>query len=153
MALLPPPPSLFLPPPPPAVMYSEQVPVGGPPSFSGRLVKYTYKLAVGAQKPGCAAQITRIPFHIMTIPGEGRADISLQPSSPISLPPPLSSSLSSSPLSLGLFSPSETLYKKDIVPSPKNTNPFLTSEVKEDPTPDIALQALAMETSKRTSSE
>lgn len=48
---------------------------------------------------------------------------------------------------------SETLYKKNIVPSPKTTNPFLTSEVQEDPMPDIALQALAMETSKRTSSE
>ena len=36
-------------------------------------------------------------------------------------------------------------------PSPKNVNPFLVSEVKEDPTLELALQALAAETSKRTS--
>ena len=52
-----------------AVSYSEQVPAGGPPSFNGRLVKYIYKLAVGAQRPGCPAQISRIPFHVRTIPG------------------------------------------------------------------------------------
>ena len=51
------------------VSYCEQVPSGGPPSFSGRLVKYTYKLAVGAQRPGCPAQISRMPFHVRTIPG------------------------------------------------------------------------------------
>ena len=53
-----------------AVMYTEKIPSGGPPSFSGRLVKYSYKLAVGAQKPNRPASIIRIPFRVMTIPGE-----------------------------------------------------------------------------------
>ncbi len=39
------------------------------------------------------------------------------------------------------------------MPSPKESNPFLVSEKKEDPTLDIALQALAIETSRRTASE
>ena len=52
------------------VVYTEQVPSGGPPSFSGRLAKYSYKLTIGAQKPGCAAKITRLPFRVMVIPGK-----------------------------------------------------------------------------------
>ena len=52
------------------VLYSEQVPSGGPPSFSGRLAKFSYKLTIGVQKPGCAAKITRLPFRVMVIPGE-----------------------------------------------------------------------------------
>ena len=52
------------------VLYSEQVPCGGPPSFSGRLAKYSYKLTIGAQKPNCAAKIMRLPFRVMVIPGE-----------------------------------------------------------------------------------
>ena len=51
------------------VTYREEVPTGGPPSFHGRLVRYTYKLTVGAQKPNCPAQIVRIPIRIITIPG------------------------------------------------------------------------------------
>lgn len=50
------------------VTYREEVPTGGPPSFHGRLVRYTYKLTVGAQKPNCPAQIVRIPIRIITIP-------------------------------------------------------------------------------------
>lgn len=45
----------------------------------------------------------------------------------------------------------ESLYTNYVRPSPKNINPFLVSEVKEDPTLELALQALAAETSKRTS--
>ncbi len=96
-----------------AVVYSEQLPAGGPPSFTGRLVKYSYKLAVGAQKLGCSAQISRIPFRVFVIP--------------------------------------ESLYLPYVTPSPHNPNPFLINEVKEDPTLELALQALATETSKRTS--
>ena len=47
----------------------------------------------------------------------------------------------------------ESLYTSYVSPSPKNVNPFLVSEVKEDPTLELALQALAAETSKRTSRE
>lgn len=97
------------------MVYSEQLPLGGPPSFSGRLVKYSHKLAVGAQRLGCPAQITRIPFRVLVIP--------------------------------------EALYLPYITPSPHDTNPFLISEVKEDPTLELAVQALAAETSKRTSRE
>lgn len=97
----------------PPVTYSEQLPSGGPPTFSGRLVKYSYKLAVGAQKLGCPAQISRIPFRVLVIP--------------------------------------ESLYLPYVTPSPRDTNPFLVSEVKEDPTLELALQALAAETSRRNS--
>ncbi len=48
---------------------------------------------------------------------------------------------------------SEYLYSSYVMPSPKESNPFLFSEKKEDPTLDIALQALAIETSRRTASE
>jgi len=95
-----------------AVIYSEKIPSGGPPSFSGRLVKYSYKLAVGAQKPNSPASIIRIPFRVMTIP--------------------------------------DSLCSSTTEPSPKDCNPFLAAEVKEDPSLDLALQALATETSRRT---
>ncbi len=95
------------------VTYSEHLPSGGPPSFSGRLVKYSYKLTVGAQKPGCPTQIVRLPFRVLVIP--------------------------------------ESLYVSYISPSPRYSNPFLISDVKEDPTLELALQALATETSRRSS--
>lgn len=60
-----------------AVVYSEQVPSGGPPSFSGRLAKYSYKLTIGTQKPGCAAKITRLPFRVMVIPGKSAIELTI----------------------------------------------------------------------------
>ena len=95
--------------------YSEQLPSGGPPSFSGRLVKYSYKLTVGAQKLGCPAQIIRIPFRVLVIP--------------------------------------ESLYIDYVSPIPRYSNPFLVNDVKEDPTLELALQALATETCRRSSCE
>ena len=97
------------------MVYSEQLPASTPPSFSGRLIKYSHKLAVGAQRLGCPAQISRVVFRVLVIP--------------------------------------ESLYLSYVTPSPRDTNPFLISEVKEDPTLELALQALATETSKRTSRE
>lgn len=95
------------------ISYTEQVPSGGPPSFNGRLVKYTYKLTVGAQRPGCTAQISRIPFHVRTIPDD--------------------------------------ICHKCTAKTAETENPFLSPEVKEVSFHDLALQALAMETSRRTS--
>lgn len=95
------------------VVYGEQLLSSGPPSFSGRLVKYSYKLAVGAQRLACPAQVIRIPFRVLVIP--------------------------------------ESLYLPYVTPSPRDSNPFLVSEVKEDPTLELALQALATETSRRMS--
>ena len=63
------------------VVYTEQVPSGGPPSFSGRLAKYSYKLTIGTQKPGCAAKITRLPFRVMVIPGKWVVELYLTISS------------------------------------------------------------------------
>ena len=97
------------------VVYSEQLPSNVPPSFAGRLVKYSHKLTVGAQKVGCPAQISRLPFRVLVIP--------------------------------------ESLYLPYVTPSPHDSNPFLVSEVKEDPTLELAMQALAAETSRRTSCE
>ena len=57
------------------VVYTEQVPSGGPPSFSGRLAKCSYKLTIGTQKPGCAAKITRLPFRVMVIPGKWMVEL------------------------------------------------------------------------------
>ncbi len=94
------------------VLYSEQLPPG-PPSFGGRLIKYSYKLTVGAQKLGCPTQMIRVPFRVLVIP--------------------------------------EALYLPYVTPSPRDINPFLVSEVKEDPTLELALQVLATETSRRTS--
>ena len=48
---------------------------------------------------------------------------------------------------------SEAICRKCKAASPKFTNPFLSPEVKEDSPHDLALQALAMETSKRSSSK
>ena len=156
----------------PSVMYSERVPSGGPPSFGGRLIRYSYKVAIGAQKPNCPAQIIRIPFRLMTIPGEclyqavdtvnqyGPLPASMAPSPPV-WPPPrqyglLPASMAPSP---PVWPPPcspfpESLCNTHVAPSPKDANPFLAAEeVKEDPSLELALQALAAETSRRTSSE
>lgn len=95
------------------VVHSEQLLSSAPPSFTGRLVKYSHKLTVGAQKLGCPAQISRVPFRVLVIP--------------------------------------ESLYLPYVTPSPHDANPFLISEVKEDPTLELAMQSLAAETSRRTS--
>ena len=53
-----------------AVDFSETVPLYCVPSFTGRLVRYTWKLSVGASRGVNAdAQIIRIPFQVMTVPG------------------------------------------------------------------------------------
>ena len=53
-----------------AVDYSEIVPVHCMPSFTGRLVRYTWKLSIGASRGVNAdAKIIRIPFQVMTVPG------------------------------------------------------------------------------------
>ena len=52
-----------------SVSYTEIIPLGGPPSFHGHIVRYVYKLAVGVQKPNCPAQITRLPIRVIQIPG------------------------------------------------------------------------------------
>lgn len=43
--------------------------MGGPPSFRGHIVGYTYKVTIGVQKPNCPAQITRLPVKVILIPG------------------------------------------------------------------------------------
>lgn len=53
----------------PLVSYIESIPVGGPPSFRGHIVGYTYKVTIGVQKPNCPAQITRLPVKVILIPG------------------------------------------------------------------------------------
>ena len=45
------------------------------------------------------------------------------------------------------------LCSHEETPSPKDCNPFLAAEVKEDPSLDLALQALATETSRRAASK
>lgn len=50
-------------------MYTEQVPESGPPSWNGRLVRYSYKLTVGAQRISGTVQMLRIPFTVLKLPG------------------------------------------------------------------------------------
>jgi len=51
-------------------MYTEQIPENGPPSWSGRLVRYSYKLTVGAQRLSGTVQMLRIPFTVLKLPGK-----------------------------------------------------------------------------------
>ena len=54
-----------------AVDFSEAVPLYCVPSFAGRLVRYTWKLSIGASRGlNADAKIIRIPFQVMTVPGE-----------------------------------------------------------------------------------
>lgn len=50
------------------VLYSDTIPVGGPPTFAGRMVQYKYKMTVGAQELGCPTHSVRIPFRVLTAP-------------------------------------------------------------------------------------
>ena len=53
-----------------AVDFSETLPMYCVPSFTGRLVRYTWKLSVGASRGlNADAKIIRIPFQVMTVPG------------------------------------------------------------------------------------
>lgn len=51
-------------------MYTEQIPESGPPTWSGRLVRYSYKLTVGAQRLSGTVQMLRIPFTVLKLPGK-----------------------------------------------------------------------------------
>ena len=59
------------------VTYREQIPAAGPPSFQGRLIRYTYKLTVGAKRLQHPSQITRIPIRVILIPGEPKVSFPL----------------------------------------------------------------------------
>ena len=53
-----------------AVDFSETLPLYCVPSFTGRLVRYTWKLSIGASRGlNADAKIIRIPFQVMTVPG------------------------------------------------------------------------------------
>ena len=53
-----------------AVDFSETLPLFCVPSFTGRLVRYTWKLSIGACRGlNADAKIIRIPFQVMTVPG------------------------------------------------------------------------------------
>lgn len=51
------------------VTYHEKIPVG-PPSYSGGLVRYVYKLVVGAQVVGKSAKLIRFPLQIIPLPNK-----------------------------------------------------------------------------------
>lgn len=52
--------------------YVESIPEDGPPSWNGRLVRYSYKLTVGAQRLSGTVQMLRIPFTVLKLPGKGK---------------------------------------------------------------------------------
>eukprot|EP00118_Oscarella_pearsei_P028413 m.2084 g.2084 ORF g.2084 m.2084 type:complete len:405 (+) comp8273_c0_seq1:46-1260(+) len=49
-------------------VYSEVVPTDSPPSYRGHMVKYSYKLTVGAQQINGAAKLLKIPFRVLNVP-------------------------------------------------------------------------------------
>lgn len=51
--------------------YTESIPEDGPPSWNGRLVRYSYKLTVGAQRLSGTVQLLRIPFTVVKLPSTG----------------------------------------------------------------------------------
>lgn len=48
--------------------YVETVPLECIPSFSGHLVRFTWKVSVGASRPTVEAKLIRIPFRVLTVP-------------------------------------------------------------------------------------
>ena len=50
--------------------YTESIPEDGPPSWNGRLVRYSYRLTVGAQRLSGTVQMLRIPFTVLKLPGK-----------------------------------------------------------------------------------
>ena len=50
--------------------YVETVPLECIPSFSGHLVRFTWKVSVGASRPTVEAKLIRIPFRVLTVPSE-----------------------------------------------------------------------------------
>lgn len=53
-----------------ADLYSEVVPVDGPPSFRGQAVKYVYKLTIGCQRVNSPIKLLRVPFRVLVLQGE-----------------------------------------------------------------------------------
>ena len=51
------------------VTYHEKIPVG-PPSFSGKQVRYVYKLVVGAQVVGKSAKLIKFPLQVIPLPNK-----------------------------------------------------------------------------------
>ena len=105
--------------------------MGGPPSFNGRLVRYIYKLAVGAQKPNCPTQITRLPVWVVTVPSKPFFATSLQLVNP---------------------SPPPEHLQSPCVSTPSVSNPFIVGREKQS-TSVNGLEAVAAEASRRTSCE
>lgn len=54
-------------PPPIAVEYSTVIPFDAPPSYRGDSVNYSYKVTVGTQRLGGAAELLRVPFRVFNI--------------------------------------------------------------------------------------
>uniref|UniRef100_A0A8C2X0S7 GP1 homolog, RAB6A GEF complex partner 1 n=1 Tax=Cyclopterus lumpus TaxID=8103 RepID=A0A8C2X0S7_CYCLU len=50
-------------------LYSEIVPIDGPPSFRGQAVKYVYKLTIGCQRVNSPIKLLRVPFRVLVLQG------------------------------------------------------------------------------------
>uniref|UniRef100_A0A069DTN7 Putative retrograde golgi transport protein rgp1 n=1 Tax=Panstrongylus megistus TaxID=65343 RepID=A0A069DTN7_9HEMI len=50
-------------------VYTEVLPPEAPPSYRGKLVKYSYKISIGAQRVNCPIKLLRIPLRVLAISG------------------------------------------------------------------------------------
>ncbi|XP_073993064.1 RAB6A-GEF complex partner protein 2 [Rhodnius prolixus] len=50
-------------------VYTEILPPEAPPSYRGKLVKYSYKISIGAQRVNCPIKLLRIPLRVLAISG------------------------------------------------------------------------------------
>ena len=111
--------------------YTEVIPEDGPPSWSGRLVRYSYKLTVGAQRLSGTVQLLRIPFTVLKLPGMDIVCL------------------------LRLIScvmDSGSLKQSQTVQSPQNVNnPFCTVDKDNTDIMEEALQQLAADMAKKAS--
>lgn len=56
-------------------IYRERLPSDSPPSYRGQLVKYSYKITIGAQRVNSPVKLLRVPIRILPICEIGSADV------------------------------------------------------------------------------
>lgn len=48
-------------------MYREKIPSDSPPSYRGQLIKYSYKITIGAQRVNSPVKLLRIPIRVLPL--------------------------------------------------------------------------------------
>lgn len=55
-------------------IYRERIPNDAPPSYRGQLVKYSYKIIIGAQRVNSPVKLLRVPIRVLPICEAGLVD-------------------------------------------------------------------------------